>query len=919
MFRLKHVNRAVLALCAGGAAFGAVAQQQQPQTLQRVEITGSNIKRISAETVAPVQIVTREQIERSGQPTIADVLRNIPANTGGSFGESFSNSFAPGAAGISLRGLGQKTTLVLLNGRRTAGYGFAQNLQDTFVDLNSIPSAAVERVEILKDGASAIYGSDAIAGVVNIILRKDYKGLEFSASGGSSEGKSDYRVTATGGLGDLGSDKWNVFATLDYYKRQELMLSDTKFGEDRDYRGEQGGRNFQSLTGGGTWAPLAPTASNPNALSTTQRQAIAGCPNVYTPAMAVAAGLLASTSALNRAGNTFCFYDSNVAISALPGTERLGMLSRGTLEISPNLTAYAELGLSRTFTEQTFTPPFFAATTGLQPTPAGLRPFTYNVRFAPGVAGNPYSTNAVFTGNNIALGTRDAEITSDSLRSLVGAKYTVGGWDLDSAVGYSKTEVEQLNFNRLSKSGVSAAFGIPSSAPTTLAFPLSIASTYNLNNPASNSAAVTNSLLLTVPRTSTSELTFIDTKATTELSGLTLPGGPVGLAVGVDFRREKLKDVPDPNATNGNILGQGITATNGSRSSSAIYAELALPITKQLEGQLAARYDKYSDYGSSATPKIGLKYTPNDMVAIRANWGKGFRAPTLPEISPSVATFFTQVIDPQDGLIKNISGVFAGNPNLKAEKSTSMTLGIVLEPTKNFNISFDLYKIDWRDVVASPSFQDILDASCPAGGTPTTPCPSTAQILRDPGSNDIVTVFSQYQNLASRKTDGVDIDARLTIPTATLGKFTTRANVTYIRSFKEDGVEYAGTNGGSNTIPRVKAGITQDWDYGAWSLSGRVNYTHGWRQDGLAASFFTPGGAVGQTGTYPRKTLSYTTLDLYARYAFTSKATISASLINALDNTPPYDPGFSSTFLYDFSQFDVRGRQFRLAFNYKFQ
>ena len=145
--------------------------------MQRVEITGSNIKRIDAETVAPVEVITREEIERSGQPTIADVLRNLPANTGGSFGESFSNSFAPGAAGISLRGLGQKTTLVLINSRRVTGYGFAQNLQDTFVDLNSIPSSAVERVEILKDGASAIYGSDAIAGVVNIIMRRDYQRL----------------------------------------------------------------------------------------------------------------------------------------------------------------------------------------------------------------------------------------------------------------------------------------------------------------------------------------------------------------------------------------------------------------------------------------------------------------------------------------------------------------------------------------------------------------------------------------------------------------------------------------------------------------------------------------------------------------------------------------------------------------------
>jgi iron complex outermembrane receptor protein len=160
--------------------------------VEKIEVTGSNIKRVDQETVAPVEIITRDQIERTGQATVAEVLRNIPSNTGGSFGESFANSFASGAPGISLRGLGQKTTLVLLNGRRTAGYGFAQNLQDSFVDLNSIPSSAVERIEILKDGASAIYGSDAIAGVVNVILRKTTRASK-SLAVGRSEGKNDYR------------------------------------------------------------------------------------------------------------------------------------------------------------------------------------------------------------------------------------------------------------------------------------------------------------------------------------------------------------------------------------------------------------------------------------------------------------------------------------------------------------------------------------------------------------------------------------------------------------------------------------------------------------------------------------------------------------------------------------------------------
>ena len=211
LFKVKPVVHG-LALAFGGLAVvgtAAYAQQTpaQQQQLERITITGSNIRRTDQETVAPVEIITREQIERTGRPTVADVLKTIPANIGGSFGESFSNSFAAGAAGISLRGLGQKSTLVLLNGRRVTGYGFAQNIQETFVDLNAIPASAVDRIEILKDGASAIYGSDAIAGVVNIILRRDFKGIEVAGDVGFFEGAQDYRANVIAGFGDLGSDR----------------------------------------------------------------------------------------------------------------------------------------------------------------------------------------------------------------------------------------------------------------------------------------------------------------------------------------------------------------------------------------------------------------------------------------------------------------------------------------------------------------------------------------------------------------------------------------------------------------------------------------------------------------------------------------------------------------------------------------
>jgi iron complex outermembrane receptor protein len=903
-FRYSPVALAVFAALGSGAVVPAAAQQtpaQQSQTLERVTITGSNIRRTDQETVSPVEIITREQIERSGQATIADVIKTIPSNLGGSYSESFANSFASGAAGISLRGLGQKTTLVLLNGRRVTGYGFAQNLQETFVDFNSIPTSAIERIEVLKDGASAIYGSDAIAGVINIILRRDYKGVEAGGSVGFFEGANDYRANLVAGFGDLGSQKFNVFGVFDYYKRDGLLMSDTKHGEKRDKRGEDGGRNFESLTAGGTWT----SGNNRRAIS--QCGALGGF--VVDYAGAVERGLIApgTNTALNLPGNTWCGYDINKALSVLPESERLGFLGRGTYDFSSTMQGFAEVAYSRLENYQVFTAPFFAGTTGLTQTAAGLRPFTYNITFGPGVAGNPFGANATFAGNHWNLGTRDQETVSDTYRAIAGLRYALAGWDLESALGWSKNEVDQNNLRRQSKTAVSNVFGVPTD-PGPGVFPpnpISTSSTYNLDMPLSTQA-VGLGTLINVARTAESELKFIDTKASTEFGSL--PGGPIGFATGFEFRKESLRDRPDPSAQNGEVLGQGITATDGERDNFAVYGELALPITRQLEAQLALRYDDYSDFGNALTPKAGMKFKATPELLFRANWGRGFRAPTLPEISPSVATFFVQVNDPWTVPPQNnvqISGIFAGNPNLQPEKSRATTIGVVWEPNTSFNIGVDWYQITWSNIVGSDTFQSIVNSNDPN------------RVIRDPVTGNIVTVLNNYRNLARTETEGVDIDARY-IARTNWGRFTTRLNTTYVDKFEEEGTEFAGTNGGFNTYPRWKGYLSLDWDQGPWAVTGRLNYIHHYHQYLLAGSFFAPQDPRFQTGTYPAKVPSYTTYDLFARYNITANFYVFGSVVNLTDEVPPYDPGFSATFLYDFTQYDPRGRQYRIGVNYKF-
>ncbi len=361
-----------------------------------------------------------------------------------------------------------------------------------------------------------------------------------------------------------------------------------------------------------------------------------------------------------------------------------------------------------------------------------------------------------------------------------------------------------------------------------------------------NSSVVTN-----VARKAESELKFIDTKATTEIGSL--PGGSIGLALGVEYREEELQDTPDPLALSGDILGQGNTQTDASRDNFAAYAEFALPLTRQIEAQVALRYDHYSDFGNTTNPKLGLKFKPTPEVLLRANWGRGFRAPSLVEISPSRALVFSTVNDPANNLTGiQVSGAFAGNPNLEPEKSRSTTLGIVWEPTNAFNVSFDVYDISWSNVVNAPSFQTIVNNNNPAQVIRLPPTPQF------PGGQ-IVTVLNGFVNLNRTETRGFDIDARY-IARTNYGNWTTRLNTTYVGKFEEDGVENAGRNGGTNTIPRWKGFLSLDWDQGPWTASGRINYIGDYYQDFLAASFFTPQDPRFQNGTYPDKVPSYTTV-----------------------------------------------------------
>lgn len=869
---MKQVSLAVFGALSSLAV--GIAAAQTPQKIEKIEVTGSNIKRVDTETVAPVQVITREDIEKTGKLTIGEVLRELPSNTGNSFNETFTNSFSPGSSGISLRGLGQKTTLVLINGRRMANYGFAQNLQDTFVDLNSIPNSAIDRVEILKDGASAIYGADAVAGVVNIILRKDFRGVELGGILGTSAqgGMNEYRTSITAGMGDLAKDRFNVLGVVDYLHRDLLTWSERDWTKSGDFTQFPGG----ALSGWSSGVGTLQVGAGPNGFG--GRLALNPCP---------------PGSAQRPVGDfdgrrlgTVCARNVTDFLTLFPESDRIGFLARGSFEFSPTLSMFGEANYSKNKSFQKFTAAFVPTSQVDQTN--GLT-VTTNVVLPVGHPNNPTAAARILQYAFYEFGGRDSDIETDAGRAMLGFKGNLGKWDWEAAGGAARSKTEQINYNRVNRFLLTPAF---------------IAS-YNFSNP---NLAASEALRITPRREATSKLTFADIKTSTEIAQL--PAGPLGFAAGFEYRRESLQDRPDDLISTGAVLGQGGTSTDGSRNSKAVFAELSIPILKNLEGQLAARRDDYSDFGSKTSPKGGLKWTITKEFLVRATTSRGFRAPTLPEASPSRATFFTTVFDPVNQGFFTIAGTVASNPNLKPETSKSDNIGFVFEPTKDLNMSLDYYRINLKDVIQIP-IQYTVNLYARGGTDP------NRRVTRD-ANGTLLAVSDQYLNLDFQETSGLEFDLNYSFPLMN-GKFTLTSNYGYVKYFKvpeePNGrpTDVVDLNSGDFTsaVPRHKGRLSGTYKKADWTGTVTYRYVHSMDQNAAG----TP---VRAGGTPPNARVgSFYEVDLFAAYEGIKNLRLTAAVQNALNRRPPYDPAYGSGI--DFTQYDGRGRFYTLGASYSFK
>ena len=776
--------------------------------VQKVYVTGSNVRRITLESASPVQIITRDELTRGGATSLNEVLRTISSNVGG-IDENRTNGFSAGAAGLNLRGFGSQATLTLINGRRLAPYAQPE-FQTTFVDLNSIPVGAVERIEILKDGASAIYGSEAMAGVVNIILRDSFEGLELGGSLGQSS-RSDgeqKRATISFGKGSLVQDHFNAYVTLDVRQRDPMYIRKRDgYLSTQDLRayGYKDRRSLYTYPGNIYWTDKATNTLVSRTLDN-------NCP---ADRLVPASGVLAA----GAQGNACVFDDfQDSSINSAGKTDRFGLTSRLTWQPTANTTVFSELMFNRNKATVTGLLHWVAGQTG-QPTPA--LPITHP-QYPKDLIGPDGKTLAGGNGTvRVRASLRDfpgqgQDNTTDFGRYLVGVKGDYKNWDWETALLRTDSKVTSRNTSAILLTPFVNAY---------------TNGTFIFGGGAANQALY-DSITANSKNVFKSALTQIDGKVSGEL--FNLPAGAVGLAVGTEFRRESLSTMPDPIAVEGEFYHQAQLPPGFSndRNISSIYAESTIPLLKSLEASLAVRHDHYSDYGNSTTPKVGLKWSATPAFMVRGTYAEGFRAPTLVENSTDVRNAFVSIRDPFRCNARYTLGCSTSspyqsgaNPELKPETAKSYTLGLAWEPSSSFLATLDLWQIKRVNEISTYDLDKVLQDPSRYAGDPAVAITRAALTAADQAAGatagEITNIKMLLTNVAVTKIRGVDLKLTGRINLGEYGTLTPTLNVSHMQSYKnapsptDDLIEYAGTRG----TPSVQANLGVAWKKAAYALS----------------------------------------------------------------------------------------------------
>ncbi|MNK63687.1 Colicin I receptor precursor [compost metagenome] len=903
-----------------GVVGPVVAQEAAPPSMQRVEVTGSSIKRVAKEGALPVQVITFDQIEKQGITTTEQLVRTLSANgTGADNMTSGNNVFGAdadrvsgGASFASLRGLGPSSTLVLLNGRRIATHGASGKS----VDLNSIPLGAISRVEILKDGASAIYGTDAIGGVINFILKTNYSGVEASVSTNDTQagGGATRRASLLAGTGSLESDRYNIMASLTVDKAQQLN------GRDRSFvNGYQPGRGLSPDTTGTPFANQM--AGTGTALGTSFQ--LPGDANKYLQANPLSfqgkcdtiAGMSQYQTALwkdvtSPLRTTYsCAYDYGADYVLQFPVERANLLSRGTFQLAPDHRMFVEVLGSRTKATAILTPMQVQATVANKNLyPVGGAYYQDLSAYIPSFdKTKPISYK--WRANDV--GNRTQENTTDNARVLVGFEGNFGKWDYKAGISRAESSTKTKltdGYSYTDKLYAALASGI-------------------INPWVGAGQSQTEAAKQLIESTKfrgdfqhgKTTLTQIDGSVSGEL--FQLPAGALAMAAGFDLRREGYSFAQDVDATQILLSPGNAALKDASRTVKAVYAELLVPVTKDLEMQLAIRRDDYSLVGATTNPKVAFRYQPTDFLLFRGSASKGFLAPSFQQLySGSLSQELPNGVIDQEGCAKH-PGVpeycaidrldyrTGGNTNLKPETSKQGSVGFVIEPFKGYSASFDYWAINTKDRILNRTPQIVL-ANYQA---------LNQYIHRNPDGT-IEYVQAGWINAAGSRVRGLDVGLRGEgkIQDA---KWTATLDGTYMDSFKfaeYQGQEYQELVGKFYTRDlylRWKHNASFGVSRGDWSGLLIQSFSSGYKDQ------LPNGGKGAPPPGFKPDVSSYTTYNLSGTYTGFKNTTITVGIQNLFDRDPPFTAHNVDEVVgagWDPRVADPRGRSLSFQLKYKF-
>ncbi|WP_371379684.1 TonB-dependent receptor domain-containing protein [Thalassotalea aquiviva] len=963
-------NKSLIALTVISVSNLAVAQSAETNTseIEKITVTGSQIKGVDLEGAQPLVIIDSEAIKRSGASSVSELMLQLGQTRGGdgSFSTSesgaLSTSTPAGQAAASLRGLGPSATLTLINGRRVAASSFAAGTQN-FVDINSIPLAAIERVEVLATGASATYGADAVAGVINYILKKNYQGAELNVSQAdsfesSSEGKTNINFIFGTSLAD-----GNLTVFGDYYKREEFTA------QDRDFTKSPLLESSYSYLPKNTpniyyWsAKDGNEIANPNCktdLVTTEygEQICAYYRNeddVLLPELeSASAGFTYSKEIGEMFWNTDFFYSHSESVAKSSPSAILDLddddgpwVNETALEIFPQ-------EVQDQLFDAIWIDPYYTQAD------QKLWGFKYDARFA-----TP----------------RTVEVSTDAFRLVSTLSGQWNDWDWETGVTLSKSESEQVAiagvYNRykytaavdgeLCSDGTLASYD----GDTVSCASGSLLGMYNpfLEGDANNDAILARAQEKPT-RDGESTVYGWDARLSGEL--FEFNQHMVSAAFGMEVRKEEITDVPSLNARARSendylvdVFGFGSSFSEADRTQWASFAELYWPLTDQLEMQLAGRYDNYDDFGDTFNPKVALTYRPIDSLVVRASWSTAFRAPSLTQAgvklrattatydcgaNPAVADLYCEGYGDE----RSPNVLELGNANLSPEESESVSLGFAYSPTANINVSLDYWAFEHEDLVDTDMTQlldrALTDASVrfcglvPEGeiGVSYDPylCDVTDQAgltIEDQGANlnEILDAWIDYDdpryyelplyrdhviqlmNTGKQEVSGLDFKYDHSVILGE-GKLTLAFDATHYLKFDRnrpstDEVEaLIGTWRYPENIANLRLGWVGEHFYSSIS----AQFTDSYKDDiagmrGRNIDELEELGVLDSNGE--RDVDSWTKINLNMGYDF-ADFNINLSMNNVLDEEPPVAYGSSRGF--DSINHDALGANYRLSFTY---